>query len=444
MSRNVATSHDQHTAQAPFYGPKRFSGTISLNEQRVSCSLTAEIGRNGILRISLDDVPIDDRSWFLFEASDPGSRFIQYTLEAMSEDGDQLRSDQLFFDKPGHKSNDTGSYFRFSGQCNTAKFVIKNPKPVTGGRITYWLRGFRSFRPLRFGTPFGELVMRGIDRDDTANIGGVLQLSTTSEAVSNENPRKEIIEFFEHVLWIMSFASGTLLKDPVRAFEYDDVAELDVRGLSESPPPIFPPFYYMHLQPIFERAVSSYFDRRSECKDLRIVFEWLLMAANYTDARLLALAISFEHLANKMLIEEERRVIDQKKFENIRDDLYSILSASTMHLDDQKMVKSAFAKSNQLSFREKLGKLINKYQIPMQDLPSNVLKKIINIRHTIAHGGSARGAAEAESTDLSELMLLAREVMTRIILSRIGFTGQYCSFVGGLHTRSFPSCERLS
>ncbi|GLS31394.1 hypothetical protein SAMN04488498_1646 [Mesorhizobium albiziae] len=45
--------------------------------------------------------------------------------------------------------------------------------------------------------------------------------------------------------------------------------------------------------------------------------------------------------------------------------------------------------------------------------------------------------------DIWDGIVLVRELITRILLSEIGFQGRYCCYVGGLHDRNFPEAATV-
>ena len=79
----------------------------------------------------------------------------------------------------------------------------------------------------------------------------------------------------------------------------------------------------------------------------------------------------------------------------------------------------------------------------MLDLSDEVVINMINARNVIEHGNLLWQDNRTKAIDPQDLFRSARELITRIILSRMGYVGHYLSFEGGQHTRSFPSCERV-
>ncbi len=436
------TGGSRSQKQKAFYPAKRFSGSISWNQQRLQCTLSAEIGDDGSLRIDLDDVPINNDTSFLFQALKTGSKFPLFCVDAVSDDDDRLSSKNLYFTNPGDRSDESGSYFTFSGYCSKAKIIINNTDGAATSRITYWVRGFRCFGILHSKTEFGELTMIGSDCDDPMKIAGRLDLETNFDLMSTDR-RGDLLAFLEHVMWIMSFACGTLLKSPVRAFANANTTELEIQSASVSAHTMLPPFNYLHLDPIFERTVSSYFDKHTECKDIRVPIELILINPSYRDVGLLTMAIAIELLADRFLKESDKTFIAKTRFRELLHVLKCTIDASELLSNaDRDFIMKAVVEGNRLSFRSKIDRLVSKWQISMCDLPPDLVKNLVNVRNTFAHGKILREEKKTRAIDSWELLLAVRDFLTRIILSRIGYVGQYVSYIGGQHTRSFPSCER--
>ncbi len=422
----------------PFYPAKHYSGMVSFNENRTNCGVAAEIANDGSLRIELDDIPVNSDTEFLFEAWKTGATFPLFSVEASSEDGDRLSSGTIFFTSPRARE-----YFTLSGSCNEAKIVRQRRGDEAPGTIMYHLRGFENAGTLRAPTSFGRLLMAGSWPSDTTKIQGGLKLEAAADAVSDAGFRGEVAELFEHVIWIMSFANGSMLKDPVRRFVHDSIVELEVRRIGISPRPLLPPFHPLHRQPIFNHAVSSYFGRREEVREVRAAIEYLLIDANYTEARLMMTVIALEHIANRVLEENDHLRIDKDRFLEMCEPVLQALDETTIPNCWRGRIREAILGRNAVSFREKIDRFIRKWNIPMRNFPPHALRNIVLVRNAIAHGRLLHEDERTKNIEAWGTLLAMRDLMTRIVLSRIGFVGNYESYIDGQHMREFPSCKRL-
>jgi hypothetical protein len=138
--------------QPPLYPAKHFTGKVSYMQHSTECGFTAEIGRNGSINVVVDRVPIRGDKEFLLEARSVGTKFPLFLLEGKSEDGDRLSSSALIFTDPQTVQAVAGSYFCYRGSCSTSKLLARKQNKEELSGVTYFLRGFRTFRPLRFRT----------------------------------------------------------------------------------------------------------------------------------------------------------------------------------------------------------------------------------------------------------------------------------------------------
>jgi hypothetical protein len=237
------SSYNQEKSQKLPYGPKRFSGSVSGDECSVPCTLTAQVDFDGTLQIDFEEIPVSDQSADLFDAVHVGTKLRIYSLTVQSDDGDQLISDKLTFNSSGKKRDEEGYRFKLIGRCSKAKIFTKKDSPEDADEVLYYLRGFECFRPLRCTTQYGKIEMKGSMRSHPSKLTGYMRLETHYINIENTESRDQIMNFFEHVIFMMSFASGTMLREPLRIFVYGNTVEMHVgvRGLASQA--LWPPFH---------------------------------------------------------------------------------------------------------------------------------------------------------------------------------------------------------
>lgn len=429
---------------SPLYPEKRFSGSVSRGDRRAECNFRVEVDSGGAIRLSFERTPLDDVNAFLYGAVRISTDFVLFEMEGVSEDGDRIHCDRVYFTSPNAPFDKHGRYFMFAGSCARAKITMLVDTSKFDALVQCGLLGFRSYYSATAASNFGQLTIVGSKEDKSHEIAGALELETTFEKIASEKHREEMFEFLDHVLWIMSFASGTLIKDPVRRVSYRGKSEIEVFEVSEPPKTFLPAFHFLDMDEIFRLAVDTFSTKKDECRKLRTVLEWFLMKADYTESRVLGLVICFEYLCNTFLTKTDTLRKTKAEFRQIRRTLRSSLEASSMNAHHQQFVCWAVADRNKLSLKDKIIRLLAKWQIPTHDLPKDLIGRLIDSRNFIIHRGADRNTSGEEANSLWEIVLLGRELLTRVILSRIGFVGSYFSYVGGQHMRSFPSCEKLS
>ena len=113
-----------------------------------------------------------------------------------------------------------------------------------------------------------------------------------------------------------------------------------------------------------------------------------------------------------------------------------------METGDKLYVKKVVGESNKMPFQGKINKLIEKWSVPMMDMPPDLIRNLVLIRNAIAHGKILSEDEGTRDMDKIEMMLAIRELLTRMILLRIGYEGAYTSYLGGQHSRFSPSFVR--
>lgn len=432
----------------PFWGPKVLSGWIwskSDPQHRAECTLTGTIDSTGSLLLRFDHILLNDSTAFLTAASGITSKFPEFILEAKSEDGYQLSTHNLILTSPyPNYDENKGSYFSTNGGYGSVKIRrIKLPNEISG-TVVWRLIGYRTMHPMRIATPYGELNINGVNHVELAHMSGAVALRAAPEIISDLSGRGQVDDFLDHVTWVASFAMGTSIKIPVRIYTTDDQTEFDVINASACQPTFLPPFHHWMTQPLLKHAVAAYSKHTARCKRLHPVIEYVLINANYTEPRLAMTIIALEHLVNKCLDPEEVLLIEKTAFGKLCQELSKALDAYNMKTEDKDYIKEVVVKSNWLSFRAKIEKFLDKWQVPLNDFPPRNLRDIVRTRNAIAHGRILREDSDLKGVDPWDTLLAARELMTRIILTGLEYKGTYQSYVGGHHIRLFPSCQRQS
>jgi hypothetical protein len=97
---------------------------------------------------------------------------------------------------------------------------------------------------------------------------------------------------------------------------------------------------------------------------------------------------------------------------------------------------------NRRPFSEKLGELLHRQPFPTNDFPADWLKSATEARNVIVHTGISPDLP-ATSASLLDHVVQVREIVIRLMLAAIGFTGQYQSWLHHCADLSFPGCSRI-
>jgi hypothetical protein len=145
---------------------------------------------------------------------------------------------------------------------------------------------------------------------------------------------------------------------------------------------------------------------------------------------------------SRYLEPNKQKRMGDARFKNICDVLSELLETSPLSKKDKDFVRDTIKRSNWLQLEEKIKRFLATWDIPMQDIPPAAISDMVVARNVIAHGSLLGEHDKTKDKNAWDIVLQAREVLVRIILLRIGFTGAYQSYPGGQHSRLFPSCTR--
>lgn len=445
MDGRSSTQNDNYTT---YWGPKRFSGHIRSKEdatRQVQCSVVVSIRDDGSISLKFDDLPFDESSAFLVDAAFATKEFTKFSLEVSSDDDDLLSTDDLYFMVPVPSRTARGLCYSLSGECGSAALITKSERDSHADCIVFRLRGFRTNDvELNVPTPFGDLIVFGpTSKDDEySKIDGYFCMKMSSVAGTADAHRQQAVEFLEHVLYIMSLARGTLVSDPVREIHLAGRKEFHIRRVIIPSQSFLAPFYDHDFLTMLECAISIYSEKQKECTELRSVISRVLMPTTYVEVRLINVCAAIEYLTERYLSEDEKRRLDADRFANIRDTLSAILNTSTLVKKDRDFVTTTVERSNWVQLEVKIKRLLTKLGISLEEIPDDAIKNMIDARNVIVHGGMLHEDKRTKDLDAWNALLLAHELITRIILSRMGYSGYYLSYPGGQRIRDFPSCKR--
>jgi hypothetical protein len=106
------------------------------------------------------------------------------------------------------------------------------------------------------------------------------------------------------------------------------------------------------------------------------------------------------------------------------------VAASALSDAEQKIFSERLTGINRKSFAEKIDGLFDHYGLSRDDFGGTVVRSLVKLRNDIVHRGQI-----PDDVDAWPMIILVRELITRILLTAIGFEGTYCCYVGGLHDR---------
>jgi hypothetical protein len=209
--------------------------------------------------------------------------------------------------------------------------------------------------------------------------------------------------------------------------------------MGDAAEPFLAPFHPLNLEPIFDLACRGEEDVRSRFAATDPAIRWLLAPGYHDEDRLTAAITAIENLIDREFPKKAALFVDPKAFSKFASAVREFIDAMAL----PKEMKEKIAELNRRPLLDKLGTYLKRRNIPVDDLPD--LQSMIKARNAVVHTGVYPEVLGQTSPDQWETLLFAREILTRVLLSELGFVGNYFSpFYGPNCQLRFPSCRPLT
>jgi hypothetical protein len=428
---------------------KKFQGTLSSGESSLEVSFSARIDDAGEVQFEFESIPLDRRSAFIQTDWDPpGHDFGEFALVGVAEDGAAFDTDNLIFTTVGWRSTTTESTLNLSASCSEARFRMK--AALSDGPVAkLFLKGFRTSPwPLVAETQLGTARMLGVDSLDelpsSNSMSGRIQVEGGANVEDANAWRARVDDFVEHLRHIMSFASGVMLHTPLFEFIHDGQVELVALSQPRQETTYMAPFSHRALQPIFKRTVETYFNPPFAVDKLHYAISWYCMNSTYVEANLITAMTVLENLISSNLSKAETEIQEEADFKKLRK---KISNAAKEHFADmpldaeeqQRMVADVNEKLNDINRRtlkQKIDILGGKWGMSLGALTEEQIKGAKKARDSVVHQGFYEHAP-GKNAELFEHMLVARELVVRLILTVLQFDGSYRTYLDGIRDQEF-------
>lgn len=439
--------------QMDYMASKKFRGTLSSGESSLAVAFAVRIDDAGEAQFEFDPIPIDKSSAFIQTAWDPpGNEFGEFKLDGVAEDGATFFTDNMIFTTLGRRSTSTELSFNPAASCSESRLSIQGEKRE-GPVAKLLLKGFRSMRPLVAQTKLGAVHLLGPDSLDSLpspnSMSGRFQVDGGSDIVDVKAWREEVDRLFDHLLNIMSFASGTMLHAPLSEFIHDGQVELVALSQTKQEAPYMPPFSHRGLGPIFQRAAETHFQPAFPVEKLHYAIAWYCMSSSYAEANLITAMTVLENLISSNLSDDEILIQKPADFERLRKKISAAakdyFAGTTEDAEQRKLlvadINDKLNDINRRTLKQKIDILAGRWGMSLEGLSEDQIKGAKKARDHVVHRGhyeSARGGDE-----LFGHLLVARELVVRFILTALRFEGSYRSYLGGIGDREFKLAPSL-
>ena len=417
----------------------RFEGTLSGHGSRIPVGFTAEIDDLGRLQLELDRLPVSPDAIALRIDQRPGSVVDLINLEGRSKSGDLFRSDSFHINHYSHGSM-RGQELSYQGNCHDAEIVMPrmDSSSDTVDLRSWHVRQLRTFHRLAQDTPLGTIVIAGPKQDREAQEpNGILSISPPTSGAS-DSWWEESERFLTHLARVMSFASDTYLAPVIEERYSDGRVTINVFQQSRASAPFMPPFHMLNMAPIFASACDSYFNRHDEIAELDAAIRWLTAPIAYDENRLLNAMSALENIIDRCAIDGVDKFLRGSAFKKVAQRIRLVLA----ELETPAGMKDKVSELNRRSLADKIRALLNDREIVTTDLPTHWLNIVIRQRNMIVHTGIS-GDLDDQEPDILDHTIWVREIVTRLILERLDFSGAYRSWLHNDQQWRFPECVAM-
>lgn len=414
----------------PTFPATSFEGTLSGDEASVAVNFTAEIDRNGLLQLHLENLPVSQAALKLNAHSRPRDEVDVLSLRGANDDGMQFSSDGFHITHFNH-----GAELTYQGECDDAEIAMVRNEDANGPQhMRVWhVRQFSTFRKMVRDTELGRVVIAGPKNESGSQEPDGYMAVVMADGLDDEAWWPESERFLEHVARVLSFASDTYFRPVIEERYEPDRLTIRVCRQPRANNPFMAPFHFLHLDPIFECACESYFTRHDQVVALDTAIRWLTAPIAYDENRLVNAISALENILDNAELDGLANYLGNSKFKKIAKQVRQVLRDAAA--PDQMLNK--VAELNRRSLAEKVETLLAERRIEANDMPEDWLDIAIKQRNHIVHRGFARRVAD-ENEDVLDHTVWVREIVTRIILQQLGFEGGYRSWLHRDRQWHFP------
>lgn len=410
----------------------RFEGTLTRNGMSISVSFDVAIDNRGVLQLSVDPLPISAHS-ITSDFWQHQRRVANLNLVGQAANGSMFSSDRFFFTSYSHSTQ-----LCVGGTCSDATLEIPLSSSVEKPQLIWRVRQLRTFRHLERQTSHGTIVAAGAEPgDDRQALTGWIAIEAPGGV--DQSWWATADHLVEHVGRIMSLASGTYLRPYIEQRLEGASNRIRVLRRSNTADPFMPPFHFLNLESILQYACNTYPDKYQRMRNLDGALQWLLAPAHYDEGRLVSAMTALENIVNADP-GSNSAIMKNGAFKKIAKIVRELLKENGAPA----LMLSKVPELNRLALADSLSSYINKYSIVVDDFPENSMQALIKARNNIIHKGYYFDDDIAEQTDIWNHIIVARELATRILLSALGFKGNYFSHLHNDRQLSFPDCRLVT
>lgn len=412
------------------FDPVEFIGTIERGDQTLPVRFTTAIDDDGELQLSFQPIERTHAAFPFIPEQRVLEPLQQYTLRGRTDDNWIFESETFHICRWSYLAD----HLEIDGCCGIAE--LSHPaKPGHHDACAWFYRKLSAIHPIWTKIDLGTVVLRGYK--DDADQEPISLVAIQSEKQEDDLWWQEVERHLTHIQRVLSFACGVYLLPIYEQRHRAGRFTLRVAQRSRVPVPYLPPFRSIYMEEIFGCAVLSCKDNADEVVRLDPAIRWLTAPAALPESQLINAMSALECILASSNI-GQFYLDDKDEFGALRKRAEKFLKAEKA----PSRMASKLQELNRRPFKEKLDELLNRQPFPIIDFPVDWLKGATNARNVIVHTGISPDLP-ADSASLLDHVVRVREIVIRLTLAAIGFTGQYQSWLHHCVDLSFPDCRRM-
>lgn len=419
------------------FSERRFVGQLAGKHGEIAVTFFAKAGPDGEVELRFDQIPRSPAVAALEESwSKEHQGFEMLSLTGAAEDGTVFESAEVLFTSLGHRwEKETGHTYQPTAKYRRATLRFSLLEQSEHPIFRMWVKGFECFPEVRTNCSLGEVVAWGVARlTDPDVITGGIEIRATNAPPDPDAWLAAAEKLGWHIRSVLSFAASVTLRAPLTDAIQGTTSVVSCRSQVRQIRPQLQTFTSLHLQPIFEAAVSSHFDPHPDVKGLGMAIEWMAQESTYNEVRLFSAMTALEHLLDANLSDEDKYVFSAKDFGPVAEALANALGALDGQAADPRLgeIQPRLGDLRRRSLRRKLWILLERWAVPIADIGEKRIKATLQARNRVVHTG------EHHDSSLWPHVSVIRELVVRIILTALQFEGEYASYLDGARRVQFP------
>ncbi|HUP61991.1 MAG TPA: hypothetical protein VNA69_16410 [Thermoanaerobaculia bacterium] len=421
-------------------------GTLSWQGNDLPFRGSITIANDGTISITTARFRLGEKTWWILEKVPGKGRLATWAkLRASTPDGLQLESDQVTMTGRNNRLGRTATT-ALHGELSRLTVYHNSPPAVAANcLLVYHTIGMQGFAVQETSTKLGAVRMAGVaEIEDYDHLAGRIQITADAhERQSLDEWTDASDEEIANILLIISLAEGKLLEWSIRESANGDgtLFRRDFCGPKHTGTPRDGMFHWLNLQPVLNLATSKYNEALRTRTGIDLAIRLLLAQPAHVELQLIAAMTALEHLIS--VYAHYYRVLPplaKALFDDIRSALETAYDGATKDLvKDNNLahavlrVRGRIANMNDTTFNDRLFAMLREYQVPLVGIQDRITKAV-KARHDIVH----TGRHDAAFADFYLHVAVLRELLKRIILTLLGYEGQYISFLNGQEFLNFP------